>query len=604
MPTMDELLQRIAELEAHEKEQDRIIAQQAEEIEKVKAANEEREKLTSGVIKTLEQEVKTLTEKSEALERNQNDIIKQMQIWTFHVNQLYNATDICHSLKSMSDLSKAELGVEHCDVYMLDPAKGQMYSIDQYGDKHYVAIEEGSAMELAARFGQSTIINDFTNESIGDNKSLNGIHNVAVIPVESDKGELYGVVVAKNKPTDFTKDDIAEFSLEDGTIGSAFRMGFETKMLRQQAFTDKLTTLYNRAGIEDYLKHDVLPDIQDDKPVSVIMIDIDDFKRFNDVYGHDTGDEVLRKVADTLRANIRPTDEVARWGGEEIVVISKSDEKDTYLLAERLRKAIAETQIEVEDNKFINISISLGVAQLDPREYLTATQDNILNRFENRTLKVADERLYEAKRAGKNRVVASQEIMPLNQDEYTVDNYQHIEDIQLINTPMLCEDGTILAEMVVKGEATDLTSTVTLEVEGTAEIYYQDDLYKSPSEYTPELREALENEQISTMQVIKENKIVASILVENEAGDVLVDKKVDFNHSLDRLRLNEIRDVILREGADAILEAAELEQQLGKTSPENEQPKEAAAEQPKREAKSDKSAHEQSSKKKTEYGDD
>lgn len=567
-PTMEDLLKQIAEMQQHEIEQDRIIAQQAKEIEAVKTANAEQEEIHNKVIANLEKEVKALTEKSEALQKQQADIIKQMQIWTFHVNQLYNATDIKHSLRSMADLSKAEFGVEQCDVYMLDPAKSQMYTIDQYGDKHYIPIEEGSAMELAARYGQSTIVNEFTNESIGDSKSLNGIRNFAVIPVESTKGDLYGIVVAKNKPIDFTKDDIEAYNLESGTIGSAFRMGFESKMLKQQAFTDKLTSLHNRSGIEDYLKHEVLKDIQDDKAISTIIIDIDDFKKCNDIYGHDAGDAVLRKVANTLRDNIRPSDEVARWGGEEIVIISKSDEKDTYALAERLRKAVAETQIEVDDDKYINVSISLGVAQLDPREYLTATQDNILTRFENRTLKLADERLYEAKSAGKNVVIASQEVMPLNQEDYTVENYQYIDNIQHINTPVLCEDGTILAEMVVKGENTDLTSTVTLQIEGTAEIYYQDDLYKNPAEYTPELLEALENDQTSTLQIIKENKIVASVVVENEAGDILVDKKLDFSQSLDRLRLNEIRDVILRNGADAIIEAAELEQKLEKTSPD------------------------------------
>ena len=243
--TMEDLLKRIAELEARDKEQNELIAEQAREIEAVKQANLEREDIANKAIKNLEKEVKELTAKSEALAKNQRDIVKQMQIWTFHVNQLYNATDIRHSLKSMSDLSKAEFGVEQCDIYMLDPAKSQLYSIDDYGDKHYISIEDGSAIGVAARYGQPTIVNEFTNENIGDSKSLNGIHNFAVIPVESDKGELYGIVVAKNKPIDFTKDDIAAYNLDNGTIGSAFRMGFESKMLKQQACTDKLTSLHN-----------------------------------------------------------------------------------------------------------------------------------------------------------------------------------------------------------------------------------------------------------------------------------------------------------------------------------------------------------------------
>ena len=111
------------------------------------------------------------------------------------------------------------------------------------------------------------------------------------------RNDVIGLVVAKGKEGGFTQEDIDAFNLKDGKIGNVFRMGLENKALQQKATTDNLTHLSNREGMNGFIKSEALPHIQHGEPVSVIILDIDHFKKFNDTYGHEIGDECLKQVA-------------------------------------------------------------------------------------------------------------------------------------------------------------------------------------------------------------------------------------------------------------------------------------------------------------------
>jgi diguanylate cyclase (GGDEF)-like protein len=124
-------------------------------------------------------------------------------------------------------------------------------------------------------------------------------------------------------------------------------------------------------------------------PLSVILFDIDNFKKVNDIYGHDVGDYVLKEITKIVSNQLRKTDFFARWGGEEFMIILENTElEDAIQLAERLRKNIENYQFE----KAGHITISLSVAKLK--------SDEDIESF----LKRLDELLYKAKRKGKNRV--------------------------------------------------------------------------------------------------------------------------------------------------------------------------------------------------------
>ena len=152
---------------------------------------------------------------------------------------------------------------------------------------------------------------------------------------------------------------------------------------------DRLTDLFNRGEIEAQLKHQLDTFVS---PLSVIMLDIDNFKSINDNFGHEMGDSVLKTVAQLLTQNIRQVDAAGRWGGEEfLIVLPGSDLKAATIVAERIRKKLEETEILPAKRK---VTASFGAASVnDGEEYLTFYQR-------------VDANLYTAKQSGKNRVVA------------------------------------------------------------------------------------------------------------------------------------------------------------------------------------------------------
>ncbi|MBZ4681131.1 sensor domain-containing diguanylate cyclase [Thermodesulfobacterium sp.] len=154
------------------------------------------------------------------------------------------------------------------------------------------------------------------------------------------------------------------------------------------SITDPLTRLFNRRFIATVLENLKEKASETKQTFSVIIIDIDNFKRINDLYGHDVGDEVLKVLAETFRGQLREQDIVGRWGGEEfIVVLPETDLKNAVLVAEKLRKAVEDLEIGIHRLK---ITISLGVSEYKLEEEIS----NLIKR--------ADSALYLAKRSGKN----------------------------------------------------------------------------------------------------------------------------------------------------------------------------------------------------------
>jgi diguanylate cyclase (GGDEF)-like protein len=161
----------------------------------------------------------------------------------------------------------------------------------------------------------------------------------------------------------------------------------------QHAHVDVLTGLHNRRWITTYFNRLLKRSEFSGQPpeLSVIMIDVDHFKQFNDEYGHVAGDHALRCVADALKDRVRPTDVVARYGGEEfIALLPGTTEANAFKVAERIRTGIASSPIERGDVRYPSLSVSLGVAELVPESGLHAV------------IEAADKALYEAKHAGRN----------------------------------------------------------------------------------------------------------------------------------------------------------------------------------------------------------
>lgn len=161
--------------------------------------------------------------------------------------------------------------------------------------------------------------------------------------------------------------------------------------VKQLSLTDELTSLHNRRYFLQKLREEIERAWRYSRKISLLLIDIDNFKQYNDVYGHQQGDDVLRMFSNRLRKIVRENDTVARLGGEEFVIIMPEANSDmAFNLAERLRLDVTNYPLRGANGKF---TVSIGVAGF-PSDARDTTK----------LLRRADSALYEAKRRGKNKV--------------------------------------------------------------------------------------------------------------------------------------------------------------------------------------------------------
>src|SRR6266853_1317970 len=166
--------------------------------------------------------------------------------------------------------------------------------------------------------------------------------------------------------------------------------------LREQAMHDNLTGLYNRHYVEEWFGLELRRAQRHGRAIAAIMLDVDHFKRFNDSFGHEAGDLVLREVAGALRRSTRGSDVTSRYGGEEFLVLLPECPFDAALRkAGKMLEEVAKLELQYRDKPLGPVTVSLGVA---------AFPDHAKESAE--LLRHADEALYEAKGAGRNRVVA------------------------------------------------------------------------------------------------------------------------------------------------------------------------------------------------------
>jgi len=196
---------------------------------------------------------------------------------------------------------------------------------------------------------------------------------------------------------------IAPIVAKDGSIAGALESFVEipnkedlvlkVEELEKTAYLDHLTQIANRAYIDNMMESKISEFERYGWNFGFMIIDIDKFKNFNDTYGHQIGDEVLKMVASSLKANVRPFDMAGRWGGEEFVVVAANIDYGKLMeLAERLRMLVEHSYREIDGNK-LAVTISIGVAMCNKADTIASLT------------KRADDRLYKAKENGRNRVV-------------------------------------------------------------------------------------------------------------------------------------------------------------------------------------------------------
>ena len=181
--------------------------------------------------------------------------------------------------------------------------------------------------------------------------------------------------------------------------------GINLERLKRQGLTDTLTAINNRRFFDQRIVEEVEAAGRSGKPLSCMLLDVDFFKRVNDTYGHQVGDLVLREVAAIIRAQLRGSDVLSRYGGEEFsALLANTSSEEAEEVAERIRRGVEDRVFDVPDFEPFNITISIGVATLK------AASNTCLDKKSGDILVgQADRVLYDAKATGRNRVICAPE---------------------------------------------------------------------------------------------------------------------------------------------------------------------------------------------------
>ena len=298
----------------------------------------------------------------------------------------------------LSELGKTIVDADRASFWKWDKRKGEIWTMSATGVDKIVIPDSTGLVGKAIRSKKMVLTNDPYNDpdfnKEVDLKTGYTTKSVLVLPVADINGNFIGALQLINKNGDkgFDADsDPKKLSLAALVCGIAL----ESETFLEESHHDKLTGLKNRMGFYfDFAgkyKEYLLP--ESGKTMSVFICDIDKFKRVNDTYGHNAGDDVLAFVAHLVEGECSDSDSVYRWGGEEFVMVMRDTDLDgAAAKAEQIRVKLMESDIEADGNT-IRCTMSFGCNLFDPKKTI---EENI---------SVADGRLYLAKEGGRNRVV-------------------------------------------------------------------------------------------------------------------------------------------------------------------------------------------------------
>ena len=280
--------------------------------------------------------------------------------------------------------------------YLIHPSRNYLEAVASWGDTANGETLFAPDACWALRRGQAHRSDDLSGTRCQHLHSVAAHRTTVCVPMTA-MGDTLGVLYLElNVEDDSSREqELATMVAERVALAVAnLRLRIT---LRNQSIRDPLTGLYNRRYLEEALHKDLARCKRDRKPLSLLMIDVDHFKTFNDTRGHDAGDAVLRNLGLMMTSLFRESDSVCRYGGEEFtVVLADADAEQAGAKAEQLRQAVCASAIEWNNARLDGITVSIGIATLG--EHIDTPGSLI---------ETADRALYEAKRTGRNRVVTS-----------------------------------------------------------------------------------------------------------------------------------------------------------------------------------------------------
>ncbi|NWG02456.1 MAG: GGDEF domain-containing protein [Syntrophaceae bacterium] len=209
------------------------------------------------------------------------------------------------------------------------------------------------------------------------------------------EGEVLGCIsLNSDQPNAFDAQDLQFLSVIGYQMAASLKHFQRLSSIKNIAIYDTLTGLYNRRHFEERLGAEAQKSFYGGTPLSLVMMDIDYFKKVNDTFGHTEGDRVLCNISSLLKNSIRKKDTVARYGGEEfILILPETGLEESYMIAERIRRLVEVTPFDVGQAQ-VHLTISMGISNF-PSHRAKSKEELI---------RMADQALYDAKRGGRNKV--------------------------------------------------------------------------------------------------------------------------------------------------------------------------------------------------------
>ncbi len=331
---------------------------------------------------------------------------------TQKVKDLQVLYEVAHSISQSLDLNTVLQKVLDLVLDTFSLPKGFVAMLGDEGDTLRLIGQKGLSFDGIRRISRLKMGNGIISRAILGNRPVRftledaeeadasclmaqeGMDSVLAVPIGT-RGTAFGVIaVYSNKKGGFTEEEEALLA----TIGNQAAVAVENARLYEKtlelAREDGLTGLANRRHLMEILLREVSRSNRYETPLSLLMIDLDRFKRFNDTYGHVKGDELLKAFADLIMGNIRSTDTAGRYGGEEfMIILANTPLKGAIVIAERIRKAVENIRLPIADDRPpAGATVSIGIAELASGE----TPEKLIE--------AADAALYRAKEAGRNRL--------------------------------------------------------------------------------------------------------------------------------------------------------------------------------------------------------
>ena len=311
---------------------------------------------------------------------------------------------IFRTLPVISDLDAVTLALVDVDDDIRTVMEKLGVDFSDFPDLVFVPDTESLAFDIEPGQAPKPYLGMFDAHRHGSQFPQTGVRlqSVGVVPLLRNKRLIGSLNLGSADPTRFSPSLGTDFVEHMASIiAICLENVISNEMLKYMGLTDALTGVFNRRYVDRRLLEEIARARRQSYPVSFMYIDIDHFKRVNDTVGHGGGDEVLREVANRIKAELRLSDALARFGGEEFVVllIDADLESATYV-GERIRAGIAASMIELSHGVKVSITASVGVSSLAQVPGDVSPEEQATQLIEQ-----ADEALYQAKEGGRNRVI-------------------------------------------------------------------------------------------------------------------------------------------------------------------------------------------------------